>query len=316
MILVCGEALIDLFVGPGSPEAPGELPARAIAGGSPFNVAVGLARLGASSAFLGGLGTDALGEFLAGRLDAEGVHTGLAKRSARATPLVIVAPGSDGQPVYTFPASDCAFSDLVPADLPDPLPAAIQALAFGSFAMVVEPGGGTLLALAEREAGRLAISLDPNLRPALAGPLDAWSTRFAAFARLATVIKLSREDLHLAWGEDADPARHAAGWLTGGAELVVLTDGPDGAIAYHRTGVQHVPGRRVPVIDTVGAGDTFHAALLAGLAGRGALHRGGVAGLDAAALRAVLGRAVLASSITCTRRGADLPTAAEVDACS
>lgn len=312
MILVCGEALIDLFVGTA---AAAELPARAIAGGSPFNLAVGLSRLGAASAYLGGISTDALGGFLLGRLAAERVHTGFARRSARPTPLVVVAPGPDGQPAYTFHATNCADRDVAPDDLPPALPG-VQALALGSYAIAVEPVGSALLALAAREAGRLPISLDPNVRPALAGDPAAWRTRFAAFARLATVIKLSREDLQLAWGPDADPARHAAGWLADGAELVVLTDGAAGATAFHAAGTCRVPGRAVEVIDTVGAGDTFHAALLAGLAGRGALRRGGVAALDAAALDAVLARAVLASSITCTRRGADLPTAAEVDACS
>ena len=307
MILVCGEALIDLFVGSAAPASPAELPARAIAGGSPFNVAVGLARLGAPAAYLGGIGTDVFGDLLRARLRAERVDVALVKRSADPTPLVVVGAGPDGVPAYTFHATACADRDLTPADLPDPLPDRIQAVALGSYALAVEPVGSTLLALAEREAGRRAISLDPNLRPALIGELAAWRHRFARFAATASMIKLSAEDLHIAW-PGMDAASLAASWLACGTALVVLTDGPHGATAFHASGQVHVPGRTVVVQDTVGAGDSFHAALLAGLHDAGRLSRAAIAAMDAPALTALVANAVLASSITCTRRGADLPS--------
>ena len=315
MILVCGEALIDLFVGTPAPGTPAELPARAVAGGSPFNVAVGLARLGVPTAYLGGVGTDVFGDLLLERLRKEGVETALVCRRSAPTPLVVVGAGPAGVPAYTFHAEGCADRELALADIADPLPDSVLAIVLGSYALAVEPVGSTLLALAEREAGRRVISLDPNLRPALVGGVDRWRERFARFAAIATVVKASAEDLALGW-PGADPVAIVAGWLTGGVELAVVTDGAAGATAFHGSGRLHVPGRAVAVLDTVGAGDSFHAALLSGLADAGLLRRGAVAAMDAPALEAVVRRAVLASSIACTRRGADLPRRAELSEAS
>ena len=312
MILVCGEALVDLFVD--GPAEGGGLPATAVAGGSPFNVAVGLARLGTPVGFLGGLSADPFGAFLRDRLRAEGVDTGLAKRSAKPTPLVVVSPDAAGHPAYTFHAHDCADRDVSEADLPPALGPEVEALAIGSWPMAVEPIGSALLALAEREPGRSVVSLDPNLRPSMVGDLARWRERFARFARAATIIKVSAEDLGIAYGENADAEELARGWLDAGARLVVLTRGADGATAFHAAGVFHEGGRPVAVVDTVGAGDTFHAALLARLGQRGLLRREAIAALDAAALRDALRYAVAASGVTCRRRGADLLGAAEVDA--
>lgn len=312
MILVCGEALIDLFVG--EPSAGAGLAATAVAGGSPFNVAVGLVRLGAPAGFFGGLSTDTFGAFLLARLRAEGADTGLAKRSARPTPLVVVSPDPSGHPSYTFHAHDCADRDVAEADLPPALGPEVEALAIGSWPMAVEPVGRALLALAEREAGRRVVSLDPNLRPSMVGDLARWRERFERFARAATIIKVSAEDLKIAYGTNADAEALARGWLGGGASLVALTRGADGATAFLASGVVHESGRPVTVVDTVGAGDTFHAALLARLRQRGLLRREAIAALDQAALRDVMRYAVAASGLTCARRGADLPGAADVEA--
>lgn len=305
MILVCGEALIDLFVGEGDGL---DLNARAVTGGSPFNVAVGLARLGVPVGFLGGISTDRFGRLLTDSLVHEGVETRFLKRSANPSPLVVVSPDEDGQPSYVFHTHDCAERDLTPADLPAE---AFEAMVLGSYSLAVEPVGSALLTLAERAGGRV-VSLDPNLRPTLVGDLDAWRQRFDRFVRTAAIVKLSREDLVAAYGQ-TDPAVLAAGWFFQGVLLVVVTDGGSGATAYHRDWTMHRPGRPVAVIDTVGAGDTFHAALLARLAQRGLLSRTALAALDDAALADLLDYAVTAASITCTRRGADLPRAAEVE---
>lgn len=322
MILVCGEALIDLFVATLPENEPSIVPAplaglhslaaQAVAGGSPFNVAVGLARLTASSGFFGGLSRDGLGRFLLGLLEREGVDVSLVRHSDRPTPLVVVAPEPDGQPGYTFHAADCAYQDVPLGHLPPQLPATAEALVFGSFSLTSEPVGSTLLALAEREATRRVISLDPNVRSALAGDPVAWRERFACFARVATLIKLSVEDVRLAYGEDADPAERAAAWLSAGVLLVVVTDGAAGATAYHACGRVVVPAQRVQVVDTVGAGDSLHAALLARLLATGRLTQAAIAGIDAATLHDILGYAVRAAGVTCSRRGADLPTRDEL----
>lgn len=309
MILVCGEALIDLFVETGRPSPElGGLPALAVAGGSPFNLAIGLSRLGAGSGFLGGLSSDAFGRMLADRLAAEGVDLAFAKESARPTPLAIVSTGPGGHPAYTFHAEACAHADLAAADLPAALPDTVRAIAMGSFSLVAEPVGTAYAALAAREARRRVISLDPNLRLGLIPDLDHWHARFGDLVRCADIIKLSDEDLRAAYGAQAHEGAIAQGWLEAGVGLVVVTAGPDGARAYHGGGTLTVPGRKVAVIDTVGAGDTFHAALLARLDRDGRLSRDALLGLDADVLRDILSEAVAAASLTCTRLGADLPT--------
>ncbi len=311
LIVVAGEALIDLFVGAATGAV---LPAQAIAGGSPFNVAVGVARLGVETGYLGGLSQDALGDFLSRRLLAEDVDLSLVKRSARPTPVVVVTTDADGQPSYTFHAHDCADRDLQLSDVPPLLDPRVRALAFGSFALAVEPIGSTLLALAEREAARLLVSIDLNLRASVVGDLERWRQRIERFARTAAIIKLSREDLLDAYGPEAEAGVLAAQWLEGGALLVIVTDGAAGATAYSARHAMHRPSRRVVIADTVGAGDTFHAAFLGRLAQTGRLSRVGVAALDETGLRDLLDYATVAASVTCTRRGADLPTRAEVDA--
>jgi fructokinase len=161
MILVCGEALIDLFV---SPPEGADMPARAVPGGSPFNVAVGLARLGIPTAFLGGISRDPFGAFLSDRLAREGVDDRFIVRSDRPSTISIVATGADGQPSYAFHGEGAADRSLQPAHLPAALADDIQALTFGSYSMAIEPAGATLAALARREHGRRVISVDPNVR--------------------------------------------------------------------------------------------------------------------------------------------------------
>ena len=304
MSLLCGEALGDLFVAEAGQE--GELPARAIAGGSPTNVAVGLARLRAQAGFFGGINIDAFGRFPMQRLSAEGVGAGLVKRSPAPTPLVVVANGPDGQPGYAFHASGCAYAALTAGDLPGHLPQVVAALALGSFSHAAEPAGSTLLTLAKREAGRVVIGLDPNVRPAPTDDMAAWRSRFARFARTATLIKLSTEDVALGWGPQADAAALAAEWLSGGTAMVVVTRGADGATAHHACGMVRKPGRAVIVAGT------FHAAPLAWLGQADAIGCSRVAGLDRAGLQQMLRYAVLVASIACTRPGANLPQATDL----
>ena len=311
MILVCGEALVDLFAGAGEGS---ERPARIVAGGSPFNVAIGLARLGVESAFLGGVSRDGFGSFLADLLARVGVNGRYLVRTDRLSTISVVATGKDGHPSYSFHGEGAADRSLVPADLPPALPDTIRALTFGSYTMAVEPVGSTFALLAERERGRRVISVDPNLRPTVIGDMARWHGAAERFYRAATLIKASDEDIRIAWGGQLTIAEAAGYWLDLGAQLVVVTQGGQGATAYSAAGQVAVPGHKVAVQDTVGAGDTFHAALLARLAHTGRLEPGAIATLDREALAGLLVYATAAAAITVTRRGADLPTAAEVEA--
>lgn len=311
MILVCGEALVDLFL---SPSEGGEIPARAVAGGSPFNVAIGIRRLGGRSAFFGGLSRDQFGTVLTDMLAHEGVALDFARITDRLSTISVVAMDRNGVPSYAFHGEGKADRMLTEADLPPSLPADITALTFGSYTLAVEPVGTTYLALARREAPSRVISLDPNVRPTVTPDIAAWRARFETFLPLADIVKASDEDIATGYGHDADIERIARGWLASGPKLVVVTRGGEGAVAFTKDMTVRRPGRSVAVIDTVGAGDTFHAALLARLDALGKLSKPALAALDEATIADIMRHAVIAASITCSRRGADLPTAADVAA--
>ena len=305
-ILVCGEALIDFF-----PLGRGGLSFEGHPGGSPFNVAIGLARLGAPAAFFGGLSRDLFGRRLAATLAAEGVSLAHVVESDRSTTLGFVALTDDGVASYAFIGEGAADRSLTIADLPV-LPASVEAIHVGSFSTMVEPTGSTLMALIARESGRRLISFDPNIRPTVVPDIGRWRARIEAALPHVHLLKISAEDLALVY-PGADPETVALDWLAAGVRLVVLTEGADGARAWTREVRVSVPGVRVPVVDSVGAGDSFQAALIEGLREIGALVPSLLGGVGEAPLAGVLGYAASAAAITCSRRGADLPHRSEVE---
>ncbi len=316
MILVCGEALIDLFVDPTRRTGRGGVPGECVPGGSPFNVAIGLARLGRRVGFLAKLSDDGFGALLRARLVAEGVAADWLATSPRPTTLSVVMTGADGQPAYSFLGEGAADRALEMDDLPVALPDAVGAIAIGSYALAVEPVGTAIAALVARERGRRVISVDPNIRPRVIGDVAAWRPRFEALLAGCDIAKASIEDMQLLYGPQVGVEEVARRWLALGPRLVAVTLGAEGAMAFTAASQCHVPGRAVIVADTVGAGDTFHAALLGWLDERGLLTKAGLAatGLASAELAAAVGFAVAASAVTCTRRGADLPRRNEVPA--
>ena len=311
MILVCGEALVDLFV---LGDNGARLKAEAVAGGSPFNVAIGLSRLGCPSALCTGLSTDRFGRLLTDLLMTENVNLDYAMRTPRLTTISVVATDAAGQPQYSFHGEGAADRSITVADLKPELAADIEAVTFGSYTLIVQPVAEAYLALAQREAGQRVIFLDPNIRPTVIGDLKDWPTQFRQFLRTATIVKASEEDIATAYGAEAAIADVARDWLTQGPSFVVVTRGGAGAVAFLDDKTIEVPGRDIKVVDTVGAGDTFSAALLSGLRTAGLLSLKRIGGLTAEKLGSVLNYAIVASSITCSRRGADLPTSADVAA--
>lgn len=309
MILVCGEALMDLFPADG---AGARHLVEAVPGGSPFNTAIGLSRLGAASGFLGGLSNDGFGKLLRDRLEAENVDLAYAVASDRLTTLSVVQRGDDGGATYAFHGEGKADRAVTEADLPAALPDDCRALTFGSYTLAVTPVADAFLTLAKREKGRRAISIDPNVRPTVTPDMGAWRSRFEGFLAQADIVKASDEDIHAAFGPYASTDEAAQGWLDAGASLVFVTRGPHGASAYSAVGRIDVAGRPITVVDTVGAGDTFHAAVLAELDRRERLAPATLPALTGDELREVLAYAVTAASITCTRKGADLPRDPEV----
>jgi fructokinase len=311
MILACGEALIDLFL---YERKGARIAAEAVAGGSPFNVAIGVARLGCRAAFCGGISTDSFGEFLASTLAREGVDLAYALRTPRLSTLSVVSTDEAGQARYSFHGEGAADRCINPDDLSFVLPDAIDALTFGSYTLAVEPVASAYLYLSRREAHRRVISLDPNIRPTVIGDLSGYDRHLLKFVRSATIIKASEEDIHLIYGSRAAIDQVAKTWLDTGPALVVVTRSHRGAVAFARNRSVELPGRQVDVVDTVGAGDSFHAAFLASLASAGELTAGAIKALSTKSLERALEYAITASSITCSRRGADLPTRREVEA--
>jgi fructokinase len=307
-VLVCGEAIVDLFVD----LADGRMRAEPILGGSPFNVAIGLARLGVASAFFGGLSKDVFGAAIRARLLAEAVDIGHAVDSDRLTTISVVGTDAAGHPAYAFHGEGKADRSVGVADLPTRLGDDIRAIVMGSYTLAVEPVATAHLALARREAATRLISIDPNLRPTVTPDIEGWRRRFAAFLPCAGIVKVSEEDLGIAFPRTAHRDVMES-WFAAGASLCVVTHGAHGAVAW-RPGRDPVveAGRPIEPVDTVGAGDSFHAALLARLDQLGALSREALSALDEAQLSAILSFAVTASAITCTRRGADPPRLTEM----
>ncbi len=306
MFLVCGEALFDFFCEPGRYPQASRLGYEAVAGGSPFNVAVGLARLGVPAALLAGVSQDFLGQRLRTVLSGEGVSDHYLHDFDAPTTLAMVAVGADGTPQYSFRGQGCADRLLTLAHLPV-LDASVRALHFGSFSLVVEPVGGTLLALARREHDQRLISLDPNVRLNPAPDIGLWRRRIGEFASLAHLIKVSDEDLALLYpGQPA--AQVVAPWLNERCQVVFVTRGAEGASVYSRQhGELHVPAQPVDMADTVGAGDTFQAALLTWLHEHELDSPAGLASLKAEQLSDLLQFATAAAALTCAKVGPDLP---------
>ncbi|KQM52384.1 fructokinase [Pseudomonas sp. Leaf15] len=306
MYLVCGEALFDFF---SEEEASGQASRvnyKAIAGGSPFNVAVGLRRLGIESALLGGVSNDFLGQRLLQVLKDEGVSQQFLLEFAAPTTLAMVAVGANGSPQYSFRGEGCADRQLTLEHLPT-LGDEIRGLHIGSFSLVVQPIGDTLLSLVKRESGKRLISLDPNVRLNPQPDIQLWRERVAELVKHADLIKVSDEDLHLLY-PDQSPESVLQGWLQHRCQLVFLTRGGDGATVFSRQhGNWSQPAVKVVMADTVGAGDTFQAALIAWLTEQQLDSIDGLQQLTRAQIDSMLGFAIRAAALTCSKTGPDLP---------
>lgn len=299
MIVVAGESLIDLTplgAGPGTAYVPRP-------GGSPYNVALGLGRLGVPVSFLGRISRDRFGRLLRDHLADSGVVLDLVVDGDEPTTLALVHLGDD-EPEYAFYAEGTADRLLEASDL-GALPAG-AALHVGSISLVLEPGASALTELIRRESGRRFISLDPNVRPGLIPDAAAYRSRFAEWLGLVDVVKVSVADLDwLAPG--AEPAAAAASWIARGAALVLVTAGATGSLAFTAGATGRATGPTVVVADTVGAGDAFTSGALAHLHAVGALSREGVSGLSPPELVDLLTAANAVAADTCTRPGADPP---------
>ncbi len=299
MILACGEALIDML--PRRTEA-GETAYAPYAGGAVFNTAIALGRLGAPTGFFSGLSDDLFGDVLRETLEASKVDSSPAHVSDRPTTLAFVKL-TDGHATYSFYDENTAGRMLTPEDLPD---TDAEALFFGGISLMVEPCATAYEALQAREADAKVTMLDPNIRPSFIRDEAVYRARIERMIARADVVKVSDEDLH--WlegkGETADLAR---AMLAKGPKLVCITEGSKGATGYTATHTVSAPAPRVTVADTVGAGDTFNAGVLASLHRGGLLTKAAVAALDEGQVRAALELGAKAAAVTVSRAGANPP---------
>ena len=304
MIVVGGEALVDLVDDCGS--------RRAVAGGGPFNTAVALGCLDVPVAFFGAISRDAYGQRLTQRLVDARVDISLIRESELPTPQATVHRDGDGRNSYTFSLAHTAFTDVSPGVLP-PLPESAWAIHVGSLALAVDPPARAYEALLEREAGRRRIIVDPNVRPTIVRQADLYRRRFERLARVADIVKLSDDDASWIYPEHA-LAEVSELILGFGPRLVALTCGERGAVARSRLAEVHVPAIPVIVADTVGAGDSFGAALTAALIAERAFGPGADCDLGEDLLYRVVSYAVAAAAVTCTRTGAVPPSRDDIEA--
>ncbi|PTV95561.1 fructokinase [Rhodobacter aestuarii] len=307
MILSCGEALIDMLPRVSTEGEPAFAPH---AGGAVFNTAIALGRLGAPAGFLSGISTDMFGEVLIETLAASGVNADLAIRSDRPTTLAFVKL-VDGHASYAFYDENTAGRMLVPDDLPD-IPRNVQALFFGGISLPVDPCGGAYEALLIREAALRVTMIDPNIRPGFIRDETAYRARLGRMMALCDIVKVSDEDLR--WLEGPGEIELLARQLlVRGPKVVFVTEGAKGAHAFTADLSLFEPARKVTVVDTVGAGDTFNAGVLAALDLAGALDKTALAAADAPILQACLQLGVASAAITVSRAGANPPWAKELE---
>ncbi len=297
-VWVAGEVLIDLITQGGE--------TKAIVGGGPANTSVALRGLGISTFFIDGMSTNAYGQRAKTELEIAGVRLDYVEFSQQPMCLANVTLDSSGSAAYEFLIDGTATFDFRNDWLPDPSGKEPAALYLGTLATLVEPGASVLFDWA-RDIGKIApIVYDPNVRSSVESDRSVYQTSVARWASISKVIKVSSDDI--AWLYPAEDFENVAKrWFDCGVELVVLTLGAEGLRARDHFGEVSVPGVKVDVVDTVGAGDTIGAILVEAIA------KNGLESLHGDELTKVLVRAATAAAITCSHPGAQPPTQQELD---
>jgi fructokinase len=273
-------------------------------GGSIFNTAIALGRLGIITGFFSGLSTDFFGESLVAGLKASNVDLKYTKIWDKPSTLAFVKL-DNGQARYSFFDENSASRMLTTKDLPK-LAADVNALHFGSISLIPEPGASTLEALMASEAERRVICLDPNIRSNFVKDRRGYLERINRLIVMCDILKISDEDITWITGR-TDLAVAARKWLNAGAKVVVITRGESGVEVFTKGLSFKQPSLSVKVVDTVGAGDTFTAGFLASLQKAGKLNKAAVSYLDEASLRNAVTYAARAAAVTVSRAGANPP---------
>ncbi|MBY4127837.1 carbohydrate kinase [Rhodococcus fascians] len=306
-ILVCGEALVDLV-----PVHEGPLLSPKL-GGGPFNVAISIGRLGSPVAYLSRISRDSFGEQILASLRDAGVDISWVQRGDEPTTLAMTTLAEDGSAEYSFYADGTA--DRLVAD-PGDLPDEISVLSFGTLSLLYEPGASMYAGLLHRAraAGKLTM-LDPNIRPAAidstSGDItaDGFRDRFRSWLPSIDILKVSEDDSY--WLGLGTQGTTVDDWLAAGVTAVVMTRGGDGISVFTAADETSVPGVAVDVVDTIGAGDTVHGALLSYLEKESIITSNAVKEMSKQDWQHALEFAAKAAAITVSRPGADPPWASE-----
>jgi fructokinase len=307
MLISCGDALIDFVP---TKNADGREAVMPAVGGSCLNVAIGIARLGAPTGFVGGISTDLFGRMIAEHAAASNVELGFATRSDHQTTLAFVRIVA-GESHYAFYDAETATRNWTFRRGSIPFNT-IEAVHVGSTTLVNGQGAAETKALIADARATSTISFDPNCRPNLVKDKPSYLARMGEFAASADLVKMSDVDFAYLYGEE--PYQLRAGAMLGqGPSLVVITRGNNGAIAWHaKAGQIEVEAPAIEVADTIGAGDSFQAALLFALHKQGRLARQHLKDISTDELRRALSFAANCAGLTCTRPGADPPWSREI----
>ena len=307
MLLSCGDALVDFLP---VKSVDGRDAAVPVAGGSCLNIAVGMARLGAPAGFIGGISTDLFGRIVADHAQTSGVDLRYATRSAHQTTLAFVRYVG-GEPQYAFYDEATASRNwayragAIPFD-------EIEAIHVGSTTLANDQGAAQALAMIEDAGRATTISFDPNCRPNLVDDKTRYVDQMDTFAGAADIMRMSDVDFEFLYG-GGDYGEKAKSLIGAGTSLVVVTRGIKGALAWHRAaGSVQVEAPVIDVVDTIGAGDSFQAALLFALRAIGRIKRGALAQMSAGELDRALSFAAACAAFTCSRAGADPPRQSDV----
>lgn len=305
MIICCGEALIDMLP---RQSTNGEDAFAPYAGGSVFNTAIALGRLGIDTGFFTGMSSDMFGDILRQSLTDSGVdHSPCATLDLHTTLAFVRLV--NGQATYAFFDENTAGRMITEAHLPV-LGDEVEALHFGAISLIPNPCGATYESLMAREHGSRVISIDPNIRPGFITDAAAHRARIDRMIAMSDIVKLSDEDLEWFGMEGIEQA--AATWLGQGPKLVVITRGAKGAIGFTKNHRVEVAGESVVVADTVGAGDTFNAGILASLKHDACLTKDCMSALTEIQVRNALALGAKAAAVTVSRPGANPPWASEI----
>lgn len=308
MILCCGEALIDMIAEPTVSGAQGFVPHS---GGAVFNTAIALGRLGAPAGMLTGLSSDMFGQQLAQALKDSHVDGSQVVLSDRPTTLAFVQL-QDGHATYTFVDENSAGRMLRPEDMPDQL-SSTSALYFGGISLACEPCADAYATLLDRHGAERAVMIDPNIRPDFIRDQTRYRTRLNRMIAQADIVKVSDEDLDWIVPGPESLEEKVPLLLQAGPAVVIVTRGSQGATGYLADGrTVSVPVTPVQVVDTVGAGDTFNAGVLAQLHRAGLLTKQALHAISPEDLRAALELGGKVAAVTVSRAGANPPWAHEL----